>query len=241
MKNLSRRARRGANAPPSKRFAPALLLFLFAATAFPQVAEKANSGYKTAEQRANMAKTLGDPHRDAQQRPAELVAGFNLKPGMTVADIGTGVGYLLPHLSKAVGAKGKVIGEDIFPDFLDKARAKAKDEKLSNVTFVQGDVKDPKLQAGAVDFAVILDVYHHFDYPQDMLRALAHALKSNGRIAIVEFHRKEGAMGRGGWALEHLRLDQAGVIQEVEASGFKLVTVKDHIPDGQYVAIFEKR
>ena len=218
-----------------------ILTILFAVAAFSQVAEKANSGYKTAEQRANMAKTLGDPHRDAQQRPAELVAGFGLKAGMTVADIGTGVGYLLPHLSKAVGAGGKVIGEDIFPDFLEKARAKAKEDKLANVTFVHGDVKDPKLPAGAVDFAVILDAYHHFDYPQEMLANLARSLKANGRIAIIEFHRKEGAMGRGAWALEHLRLDQAGVIQEVEANGFKLVSVKDHIPDGQYVAVFEKR
>ncbi len=218
-----------------------ILMMVFAAAALPQVAEKANSGYKTAEQRANMAKTLGDPHRDAQQRPAELVAGFGLKPGMTVADVGTGVGYLLPHLSRAVGAGGKVIGEDIFPDFLEKARAKAQEDKLANVTFVNGDIKDPKLPAGAVDFAVILDAYHHFDYPQDMLANLARSLKPKGRIAIVEFHRKEGAMGRGAWALEHLRLDQAGVIQEVEANGFRLVSVKDHIPDGQYVAIFQKR
>ncbi|MEO8025833.1 MAG: methyltransferase domain-containing protein [Bryobacteraceae bacterium] len=217
------------------------LALLLTSIAFAQVAEKANSGYKTPEQRATMAKTLGDPHRDAEQRPAELVAGFGLKAGMTVADIGTGVGYLLPHLSKAVGPSGKVIGEDIFPDFLEKAKSRASAEHLANTTFVLGDTKDPKLPAGALDFAVILDVYHHFDYPQDMLAGLSRALKPTGRIAIVEFHRKEGAMGRGSWVFGHLRLDQAGVIQEVEASGFKLVSVKDHIPDGQYVAIFEKR
>ncbi len=218
-----------------------LLTTVLTTSALAQVAEKANSGYRTPEQRANMAKTLGDPHRDAQQRPAELIAGLGIESGMTVADIGTGVGYLLPSLSKAAGASGKVIAEDIFPDFLAKARAKVKDDKLANVTFVLGDSKDPKLPASAVDMAVILDAYHHFDYPQEMLANLARGLKPKGRIAVVEFHRKEGAMGRGGWALEHLRLDQAGVIQEVEANGFKLVSVKDHIPDGQYVAVFEKR
>src|SRR5262245_57896117 len=104
------------------------------ALAWPQVADKANSGYKTKEGRDRVAGTLSDPHRDDRQKPAELVAAMELKPGMSVADVGTGVGYMLPFLSRAVGPAGKVYGEDIQTDFLDRAKAKVAAEKLDNVS-----------------------------------------------------------------------------------------------------------
>src|SRR5262245_34772857 len=87
-----------------------------------QVAQEANSGYRTAEQRAGLARGLADPSRDKTQRPRELVEAMGVKPGMTVADVGTGPGYMLPFLSEAVGPGGKVLAEDIFDDFLAKAR-----------------------------------------------------------------------------------------------------------------------
>ena len=94
---------------------------------------------------------------------------------MTVADIGTGTGYMLPYLSRAVGAKGKVIGEDIANDFLDRARARVAADKIANANLILGTDTDPKLPRGAVDIALVLDVYHHFDYPDKMLANIAPA------------------------------------------------------------------
>src|SRR5438309_1792768 len=74
-----------------------------------QVAEQANQGYKTKEGRANVAKVLSAADRDQKQKPKELVEAMSLKPGMVVADIGTGVGYMLPFLSEAVGPGGRVL------------------------------------------------------------------------------------------------------------------------------------
>src|SRR3982074_2397660 len=88
-----------------------------------QVASEANRRYQTPEGRAAIATTLNDPHRDDRQKPKDLVEALGLKPGMSVADIGTGTGYMLPFLHDAVGAKGHVYGEDIFDDFLRQARA----------------------------------------------------------------------------------------------------------------------
>src|ERR1700684_79311 len=101
-----------------------LAVLILSLSAWAQVADDANKGYKTKEGRDKVAATLDDPHRDGRQKPQELIAAMNVKPGMTVADIGTGTGYMLPFLGKAVGASGKVFGEDIQSDFLARAKDK---------------------------------------------------------------------------------------------------------------------
>ena len=100
-----------------------------------QVATDANQRYQTAEGRKALAAGLGGPARDATERPQELVDEMALKPGMTVADVGTGVGYMLPYLSRAVGPSGRVMAEDIFDDFLDAAKQRAGEQKLVNVEY----------------------------------------------------------------------------------------------------------
>ena len=220
-----------------------LALICSSVTMFGQAAAEANAGYKTPEARANVAKTLSDEHRDSRQRPTALVEALGVKPGMKVADVGTGAGYMLPFFSEAVGARGKVIAEDIFPDFLAKAKDYATKKKLTNVLFVLGSEKDPKLKANSFDIILVLDVYHHFDYPADMLSALHKALKADGRLAICEYYKRVGAMGdpTSDRAVKHIRLDEADAIREIEANGFKLVKSEEFNPKSQYLAIFEKK
>jgi ubiquinone/menaquinone biosynthesis C-methylase UbiE len=217
-------------------------LFLFSLLpALPQVAEKANETYKTKEGREQVARGLSGPDRDQRQKPKELVDAIALKPGMVVADVGTGVGYMLPYLSAAVGPAGKVLAQDIQQDFLDKARDTAKD--LRNVTFILGSANDPKLPGDSVDVILALDAYHHFDYPEQMLAHFSKALKRGGRLVIVDYYKREGAMGGGNnrRALEHIRLDEADVTKEVEANGFRFLSRREHLPNSQYIAIFEKK
>jgi len=78
-----------------------LPVFALVSVSFAQVADKANAAYKTPEGREQVAHTLVAPDRDAKQKPEELVQAMLLKPGMVVADIGTGAGYMLPFLSRA--------------------------------------------------------------------------------------------------------------------------------------------
>jgi len=210
----------------------ATLLF-FAAAAFPQAAAEANKAYKTKEGREGVAKTLDNPNRDKNQKPEEIIALMEIAPGMTVADVGTGTGYMLPHLSRAVGAGGKVYGEDIAQDFLDRAAAKVKEDKLANVNLVLGNEADPKLPAAAVDRILVLDVYHHFDYPDKMLANIGRSLKSGGRLVIVDFYKKDRA--------DHVRLEREDVIKEVESNGYRLVSTRDRTGNNQYMATFEKK
>lgn len=211
---------------------------LLAASLSAQVAQKANENYQTENGRATLAKGLTAPDRDARQKPQELVAALGLKPGMTVADLGTGPGYLLPHLSRAVGPSGKVIAEDVFPDYL--AMAKKNAAALKNVDFVLGDEKSVKLPAGAVDVALLLDVYHHLNYPQTVLSSIATGLKTGGRLVVIEYHKNKESMP-GGRALEHVRLGEEDAIREIQAAGWKLVTRKDFIPRVQWMGVFEKK
>ncbi|MGA2181408.1 MAG: methyltransferase domain-containing protein [Bryobacteraceae bacterium] len=85
---------------------------------------------------------------------------MQLRAGMTVADVGTGVGCMLPFLAAAVGPTCRLIAEDNFPDSLEQARARAAKNGLTNVDFVLGAETDPKLPAGKVDAVLVLDTYH---------------------------------------------------------------------------------
>lgn len=207
---------------------------------FAQVAVDANKRYQTPEGRAAVAKTLNDPHRDGTQKPDELVAAMGLKPGMSVADIGTGTGYMLPYLDGAVGEKGHVFAEDIFDDFLRQAREKVAAKGYHNVTFIKGTVKSASLPAASVDEVLILEVYHHFDFPAEMLASVATGLKPHGRMVIVDYYKRTGAMP-GGDAVQHIRIDYDDVVKEVESHGFHLVEKREQIPNSQYMAVFEKR
>lgn len=218
-------------------------LLLFCAAAFAQVAEKANEGYKTKAGRETVARSLSDPKRDELQRPRDIIDAMDLKPGGVVADVGTGVGFMVPYLSHAVGDTGQVIAEDIQSDFLDKAKMKAQLGHLTNVKFVLGSEMDPKLPADTLQGVLVLDVYHHFDYPEAMLSHIRDSLLSDGKLAIVEYFKRPGAIPGGdpNRAVEHIRLDQDDMIREVEANGFRLVLKRDLVPKNQHIDVFVKK
>lgn len=215
-----------------------VLLFLAPAVR-PQVATEANKQYQTTEGRAQVAKSLSDPHREERLKPRELVAMLEIKPGSTVIDVGTGIGFMLPYLAEAVGPNGRVIGEDIALDFLDKAKARIQDNHLTNVSTIQGAERDPKLPEGQADLVFMLDVYHHFNYPAEMLAHIGRALKPGGRLGIADFYKnKRGPQDKD--MSHHIRIDRDEVIKEAEENGYKLISYQDH-STSTYVLLFQKR
>jgi len=220
------------------RSARVLLLFTAILPALP--AQNANADYATPAERAAQAGSLSDPGRPERLRAQAIVESLHLLPGMSVADVGAGAGVMLPFFSKAVGAGGKVYAEEIFDDYLARTKAYAQRQGLRNVEFVLGSERDPKLPEACCDVAVAIHVYHHFNYPADMLAGLRRALKPGGRFVVIDYYRRPGAMGPGDMALRHIRLDFDGVVKEIEANGFKLVESHEHIPGQQYAATFSR-
>jgi len=206
--------------------------------AFGQAAAEANKEYKDPAFRTKLATGLTSESRDARQKPKELVAAMGIKPGMTVADVGTGGGYMLKHLSGAVGETGTVYAQDVFPDLLESAKKTG--AGLSNIKYVIGNAKSSELPENSQDVILVLDAYHHFDFPAPMLASLRQALKPDGRLVIVEYHKNEKSMANGR-GLTHIRLPREEFVKEIESNGLRALEVKDFIPEVQWMGIFVRR
>ncbi|MGH9631642.1 MAG: class I SAM-dependent methyltransferase [Bryobacteraceae bacterium] len=183
---------------------------------------------------------MDHPNRRLLEETERLVASFNIAPGDVVADVGTGVGYLLPYLVRTVGPTGRIIAEDIYPDLLSTAEDRINKHAWTNVQVVVGAAQNPQLPTGVLDVALAVDVYHHLDYPAQMLGHIRRALKPTGRLIIVEFYlNRPHPRARERELREHIRLDRDAVIEEVEEQGYQRLDQFDHL-SYQYVLVFGK-
>ncbi len=134
---------------------------------------------------------LERPERDEEEGLRMLMECLDLKPGMVVADIGAGSGVISLMLAKHVGETGEVLAVDIQPEMLAAISAKCKELGVTNIENVLGTVKSPRLEHNTVDLIVMVDVYHEFNYPYEMLSDMSKALKPGGRIAFVEYRKED--------------------------------------------------
>ena len=133
--------------------------------------------------------------RDHAGEAQQLVRLLDIKPGMTVADIGAGSGYYVVRLSPVVGAGGRIIAEDVAPDYLQGLRQRVDALGLHNVDIVRGEAHDPKLPAQALDLAILVHMYHEIAQPYGLLYNLVPALKAGARIGIVDAFAQTQAHG----------------------------------------------
>jgi SAM-dependent methyltransferase len=124
--------------------------------------------------------------RDHAGEPQQLVRLLGIKSGMTVADIGAGSGYYVVRLSPIVGPGGRVVAEDVAPDYLHGLRQRVDALGLHNVEIVLGEAHDPKLPAQTLDLAILVHMYHEIAQPYALLYNLVPALKAGARIGIVD-------------------------------------------------------
>jgi ubiquinone/menaquinone biosynthesis C-methylase UbiE len=134
---------------------------------------------------------LDRPERETEEAPSMLVKSLQLKPGMRVADIGAGSGYLSFMMAKPVLPGGTVYAEDIQPEMLDILKKKAAENGQSNVIPWLGSTTDPKLPAKSIDLVILVDVYHEFDHPYEMTANMIKGLKKGGRLVFVEYRKED--------------------------------------------------
>src|SRR6266566_5135440 len=123
------------------------------------------------------ANWLERPEREQEERSDLLLAALKLKSGDAVADIGAGTGYYTRRLARLVGNRGVVYAVDIQPEMLDLLTNKMAELRIRNVKPILGTITDPKLPRASVDLALMVDVYHEFDFPYEMAQAICKGLK----------------------------------------------------------------
>jgi FkbM family methyltransferase len=177
---------------------------------------------------------LDRPEREAEEQPSLMIDSLGLKPTDVVADIGAGSGYLSVRLAKKV-PKGKVYAVDIQQEMLNLVeKAKAKN-KVTNIKTVLCKQDDPALAASSIDVAIIVDAYHEFSHPQEVMTKLIASLKKGGRIVLVEFRAEDKSV-----PIQTLhKMTEAQVRRELEPMGLRLVENKTVLP-WQHLLIFEK-
>jgi ubiquinone/menaquinone biosynthesis C-methylase UbiE len=177
---------------------------------------------------------LERPERVQEERTDLLVSALGLQPDNVVADIGAGTGYFSFPISQVI-AKGKVLAVDIQPEMIALLNQQKQRRKVTNVQPVLGNIDDPKLPAGGVDLVLMVDAYHEFSHPREMMEKIVGSLKPGGRVALVEYRAEDPEVPIK--PLHKMSLKQAR--KEMEAVGLVLLENKDSLP-WQHLMLFGK-
>ncbi|MEO7150418.1 MAG: class I SAM-dependent methyltransferase [Burkholderiaceae bacterium] len=129
--------------------------------------------------------------REREERTDLLVASLGLRPGMAVADVGAGTGYVARRLARAVGPGGSVLAVDVQPEMIRWLERSAREAGLTQIRPVLAGERDTKLAPESVDLALMVDVYHELAYPFEVLQSILRALKPGGRVAFVEYRAED--------------------------------------------------
>lgn len=178
---------------------------------------------------------LTRPERASEEHPDEALDAVGIAPGSVVADIGAGVGYFTEKLARRVGPAGKVYANDIQPAMLEQLRKNMAAARVTNFETVLGTVDDPRLPAGKLDLALLVDVYHEFSKPQEMLRHIREALKPGGRLVLLEYRKEDPNVPI---RPEH-KMSVKGVRAEIEPEGFHFEKAVESLPE-QHILIFTR-
>lgn len=176
---------------------------------------------------------LERPERNEEENTDLLMRILDIKPGQTVADIGAGSGYITRRLAKMVGEDGTVYAVDVQPEMLKILGDNLANENIENVVTKLGEEKDPRLPDGSLDLIVMVDVYHEFAWPFEMLSQMKKALKPSGRIAFVEYRAEDPDVP----ILKLHKMSEAQVKTEAKAAGLKWLSTDARLPM-QHVVFF---
>ena len=178
---------------------------------------------------------LERPQREQEERTDLLLQLLALEPGDTVADIGAGTGYFALPMAAMVGELGRVLAVDIQPEMLAIVERRAGAGKVTNIVPVLATETDPNLPSGAVDVVLMVDAYHEFSHPREVMERVVVALSPQGRVVLVESRGEDRSVPIK--PLHKMTVAQAR--REMAAAGLALEQVHDALP-WQHVMVFRR-
>lgn len=166
---------------------------------------------------------LDDPARDEWQRPDVVLAALGITQTSVVCDVGAGTGYFALRLAKLAA---QVYAVDVEPQLLSLLRDRVASAGLQNVTPVLGLPDDPLIPAAVCDLVLVVNVFHHVPDKAAYLRRLQAALRHGGRVAIIDFHKRELPVGP---PVDH-KFAREDCLEQIRAAGLQVVTESDSLP-----------
>jgi len=172
--------------------------------------------------------------REKEENTSLLIKNMNIQPDEVIADIGAGSGY---HVFKMapLANEGKVFAVDIQKEMLAAIQSKKEKTGISNIELVQGSEKSVNLPANSVDKVLLVDVYHEFNFPYEMIQSIIKALKPNGKIYLIEYRAEDKTV-----PIKRLhKMSEEQAVKEMKAAGLTLQENIDNLP-WQHCMVFVK-
>ena len=177
---------------------------------------------------------LNRPERIQEEMPDTVVENMNLEPNEVVADIGAGSGYFSFRIAAKV-PEGKVLAVDIQPEMLELIEAQMGQQGVTNIEGVLGAVDNPNLPANSIDAAIMVDAYHEFSHPFEMIDGIYQALRPGGRIFLLEYRGEDASV-----PIRPLhKMTEEQVVREMSVFGLDWTDTLDFLP-WQHMMIFTK-
>jgi len=180
------------------------------------------------------AEWLDRSEREREEAPERMIDRMRVAPSDVVADIGCGTGYHSIRLARLV-PQGKVYAVDVQAPMLDSVFTRSMVEGLENIDPVLGNFTDPQLPKAAIDKVLMVDVYHEFDHPHEMMQGIVAAMKPGALLFLIEFRGEDPQVPIK--ALHRMSKQQAR--KEMEAAGLEYVSVWNGLP-WQHFLVFRK-
>ncbi len=177
---------------------------------------------------------LERPDRATEEQPQKTIAALGLKSTDVVADIGAGSGYISQLLAGQV-PKGKVLAVDVQPEMIELLKQRITKNKIANIQPQLGTEQSPELPAKSIDLAIMVDAYHEFSYPHEMMAGIVSALKPGGRVVLAEYRGEDPQV----FIKPHHKTTQKQIQYEMKAVGLKLLKNENVLPQ-QHLFFFGK-
>lgn len=177
---------------------------------------------------------LDRTEREEEENTTKLLENMDIQTGDTIADIGAGSGYHVFRMA-AMAKKGLIYAVDIQDEMLAEMHGKKEKGRIKNVTLTKGSEKSVNLPKNSVDKVLLVDVYHEFNYPIEMIASLKKAMRPNGKLFLIEYRGEDD-----GVPIKKLhKMTQAQAVKEMQAAGMKLERNIGNLP-WQHCMVFGK-